>query len=68
MYKNSKTENNAQRTRNDKRFNDPKKEETREKTAGGGYVNQTHYSDGSSTVNWGGPCGSTDYDEYGREC
>lgn len=28
----------------------------------------TVYSDGSSTVHWGGPCGSTQYDAYGEEC
>ena len=27
-----------------------------------------HYKDGSSTVHWGGPCGSTNYDQNGEEC
>ena len=34
----------------------------------GSPVNITRYSDGSSTVNWGGPCGSTNYDANGEEC
>lgn len=27
----------------------------------------TYYKDGSSTVHWGGPCGSSSYDENGEE-
>lgn len=34
----------------------------------GGYNKITYYSDGTSTVHWGGPCGSTNYNEYGEEC
>ena len=34
----------------------------------GGKVEVSRYSDGTSTVHWGGPCGSSNYDEYGREC
>lgn len=68
MYGDYNKPNNAQRSRDDERFNDPRKEQKREKTPGGGYIDKTYYSDGSSTVNWGGPCGSTDYDEFGREC
>lgn len=33
----------------------------------GGEVEVTRRSDGSSTVHWGGPCGSTNYNEYGEE-
>lgn len=39
-----------------------------EKDLSGNLVKVTRYSDGSSTVHWGGPCGSTSYDEYGNEC
>ena len=28
----------------------------------------TYYKDGSSTHHWGGPCGPTNYDEFGEEC
>lgn len=28
----------------------------------------TRYSDGTSTVHHGGPCGDTHYDENGEEC
>lgn len=34
----------------------------------GGKVRVTRYSDGTSTVHWGGPCGSVNYDENGEEC
>lgn len=32
------------------------------------YESIVYYSDGSCKVNWGGPCGSTNYDKYGEEC
>lgn len=34
----------------------------------GADIDVTYYKDGSSKVHWGGPCGSTSYDEYGEEC
>lgn len=34
----------------------------------GSDISVTRYRDGSSTVHWGGPCGSTNYDEFGEEC
>ena len=34
----------------------------------GGYNKITYYADGTTTVHWGGPCGSTSYDENGQEC
>lgn len=39
-----------------------------ERTPSGSEVAVTRYEDGSSTVHWGGPCGSTSYDENGEEC
>lgn len=34
----------------------------------GDRVRRTDYSDGSSTVKWGGPCSPTNYDSNGEEC
>jgi len=34
----------------------------------GGKVEVIYYSDGTSTVHWGGPCGDSHYDEFGEEC
>lgn len=34
----------------------------------GSDVDVTYYSDGTSKVHWGGPCGSSNYDQYGEEC
>lgn len=34
----------------------------------GGKVSETNYSDGSSTVHFGGPVGDVNYDQYGNEC
>jgi len=39
-----------------------------EDTHTGDKVLVRRYKNGRSTVYWGGPCGSTDYDEYGEEC
>lgn len=32
------------------------------------FIQRTIYEDGSTTVYWGGPCGSSNYDEFGEEC
>lgn len=32
------------------------------------FQTKIHYQDGSTTVYWGGPCGSSQYDEFGEEC
>jgi hypothetical protein len=66
MY--STRKNNAQKTRDDKRYKDSRATTDKRKTPGGGEVEVTTYSDGSSTVNFGGPCGSVEYDKFGREC
>jgi hypothetical protein len=60
--------NNAQKSREDKKFRDSRSITEKRKTSGGGEVDVTTYSDGSSTVNFGGLGGSIDYDEFGREC
>ena len=39
-----------------------------ERTHTGSTITVDYYKDGRSTVHWGGPCGSTDYDEFGEEC
>lgn len=39
-----------------------------ERTHTGSTVSVDYYENGRSTVHWGGPCGSTDYDEFGEEC
>ena len=64
----SSGKNNAQKSREDKRFQDSRSSKETIKTSGGGEVDVTTYSDGSSKVHFGGPCGSVDYDEFGREC
>jgi hypothetical protein len=63
----SAEENNAQRASSDSRYRDSGAKRTRERFNGADYE-RTDYSDGSSTVHHGGPCGSTDYDHLGREC
>jgi len=40
----------------------------KERTPSGNEVEVTRFSDGSSKVHFGGPCGSQTYDEYGEEC
>lgn len=32
------------------------------------FIERIHYVDGSAKVFWGGPCGSSCYDEFGEEC
>jgi hypothetical protein len=34
----------------------------------GGKVRVSRYSDGTTTVHHGGPCGDSHYDENGEEC
>ena len=34
----------------------------------GGKVKTTYHNNGHSTVHHGGPCGDSEYDEYGEEC
>ena len=60
--------NYAHRASAKERFTDDKKEESKVKLSSGSYIDVTYYSDGSSTHHFGGPCGSTDYDENGEEC
>jgi hypothetical protein len=66
MYKEGK--NNAQKSRENKRYKDSRATTYKTKTAGGGEVEVTSYSDGSSTVHFGGLGGSVEYDQFGREC
>lgn len=40
----------------------------KEKTPSGTSVEVIRFKDGSSKVKWGGPCGSTNYNEFGEEC
>ena len=40
----------------------------KERTASGSDVEVTRFKDGTSRVNWGGPCGSSCYDANGEEC
>jgi hypothetical protein len=61
MYRDGK--NNAQRARDDKRFHDSGATVTTDK-----YGTTTHYSDGSSTVDFGPMAGPVEYDENGEEC
>lgn len=65
MYYNHK--NNAQRAR-EEGFEDEDSIEVEETTNSGTKLKVTYYSDGSSTSHFGGPVGSTDYDENGDEC
>lgn len=37
-------------------------------TPSGSTVSVDRYENGRSRVHWGGPCGYTDYDEFGEEC
>lgn len=60
--------NNAQRARANDSFYDEDAEETTQELSSGSSVPVTNYSDGSSTVHFGGPCGPVDYDENGEEC
>jgi hypothetical protein len=60
--------NNAQKSRDNKRYKDSKATTYKTKTPGGGKVEVTSYSDGSSTAHFGGPCGPVEYDQFGREC
>ena len=55
--------NNAQRARDDKRFYD-----SRATTSTDDKATTTHYSDGSSTVDFGPMGGTVEYDENGEEC
>ena len=34
----------------------------------GNRLSVTHFSDGSTTYNFGGPAGPASYDKYGEEC
>lgn len=60
--------NYAQRASTNPDFVDPQLKEVYEKTPTGGEVQVTRYSDGSSTVHFGGPCGPQNYNEFGEEC
>ena len=65
INKSSKT--NAQRASSDSTYSDPYSKQHEYKW-NGETVRTTNYSDGSSTVHHGGPCGSVNYDEFGEEC
>lgn len=68
MYKSEREkENNAQRARRDSNFTDSKAKIGKERGISGTEHEVTRYSDGSSTHHFGGPCGSSDYDENGEE-
>lgn len=67
MY-NKKEENNAQRAKRDSRFVDDDAKTTKERGPSGSEHEVTRYSDGSSTVHFGGMGGHVDYDENGEEC
>lgn len=67
MYNNKKDGNNAQKAREDKSFNDSKKEESSKKINGTD-VPVTYWSDGSTTTHFGGPVGDYESDENGEEC
>lgn len=41
---------------------------SKEPTPSGDQVEVTRFKDGTSRVNWGGPCGSSCYDANGEEC
>lgn len=48
---------------------EPDEVEVEERMPGvGTTVKATHYSDGSSTYDFGAMCGKVDYNEYGEEC
>lgn len=55
--------NNAQRARDNERFYDSGASISKNDKA-----TTTHYSDGSSTVDFGGLGGKVEYDENGEEC
>jgi hypothetical protein len=56
--------NYAQRARSNKDFHDPNATEGTDQ-----YGHKiTHYSDGSSTVDFGSRAGTIEYDENGQEC
>ena len=60
--------NDAQRASEDSSFSDPFAKTTTEVGISGSEHEVTNYSDGSSTVNFGGMGGKVNYDRYGREC
>ena len=62
-----KKENNAQRASSNRNYRDSGAIRRTIHFNGSDYET-TDYSDGSSTVHHGGPCGSTNYDHLGREC
>jgi hypothetical protein len=47
-------------------FEDRKEDEI--ELPSGSKVKVTRFSDGSSTVHWGGPCGDSQYNDLGEEC
>lgn len=61
-------ENYAQQAAWDKLFEDIHKKKEVVTGPSGSETEVTYYSDGSSTVHFGGPCGPSNYDENGEEC
>jgi hypothetical protein len=61
-------ENNAIQSDTNPYFEDKNKKESYISDNVGSKVKQTRFSDGSSIVHFGGPCGSSRFDECGEEC
>lgn len=69
MYPNERDAPLATRSQQEKsRMSRQDRHISREPHYTGGTVEVERYSDGSSTVNWGGPCAPTNYDANGEEC